>query len=376
MAALSGSDLASGLGCCLVSVLLFGSNYLPIKRYHVGDGLFFQFCLCGGIYLVGLSINHLHPYSDSPPPFQPLSALGGVAWCTGQLLVVPIVRLIGIAKGLITWGGTAILVGWTCGAFGLLGVRSEADGIHSWVLNILGLTLALSSLLVSLLLQPTVSSAHATLEEGLLSAESGGQNSIVGHTMPNGRSCSSVKTAAASPPPSGIDAWANSMSEGQQGALGVCLSVCSGLFYGTNFNGSQYVMDRAGSPAYPDASPHGLDYAPSQFTGIFLASTSYFGAYVACRHSSRRAWLRRELILPALASGVMWGVADALWFVANEKLGFVIAFPIILAGPGAVASLWGIFYLGELRGHRNYLLSAAVAVLVSAGAVLISLSKL
>ena len=45
------------------------------------------------------------------------------------------------------------------------------------------------------------------------------------------------------------------------------------------------------------------------------------------------------MVLPALASGIMWGVGDALWFVANEKLGFVVAFPIVLAGPGIVASL-------------------------------------
>jgi hypothetical protein len=28
-----------------------------------------------------------------------------------------------------------------------------------------------------------------------------------------------------------------------------------------------------------------------------------------------------------------------LWFVANEKLGFVVAFPIVLSGPGIVASI-------------------------------------
>ena len=69
-------------------------------------------------------------------------------------------------------------------------------------------------------------------------------------------------------------------------------------------------------------------------------------------------------------------VADALWFVANEKLGFIVAFPIVLAGPGIVASLWSIFLLGELRGTRNLLLTALVALLVVAGAACISLSRL
>ena len=66
------------------------------------------------------------------------------------------------------------------------------------------------------------------------------------------------------------------------------------------------------------------------------------------------------MVLPALASGIMWGVGDALWFVANEKLGFFVAFPIVLAGPSIVASLWGIFLLRELEGTRNFALTAIV----------------
>ena len=81
------------------------------------------------------------------------------------------------------------------------------------------------------------------------------------------------------------------------------------------------------------------------------------------------------MVLPALASGIMWGVGDALWFVANEKLGFVVAFPIVLAGPGIVASLWGIFLLRELEGTRNFVLTAIVAVLVVSGAACISASR-
>ena len=39
------SDLIVGLVCALGSVVLFGTNYLPVKRYDVGDGFFFQWCL-------------------------------------------------------------------------------------------------------------------------------------------------------------------------------------------------------------------------------------------------------------------------------------------------------------------------------------------
>ena len=152
------------------------------------------------------------------------------------------------------------------------------------------------------------------------------------------------------------------------------LALFAGLFFGTNFNGAQYVIDRAGSDDYLHSSTHGLDYVPSQFSGIFFASTLYFAMYAGCTRN--RPEINREVALPAVASGVLWGVADALWFVANEQLGFVVAFPIVLSGPGVVASLWGIFVLGELRGTRNLVLAALVSTLVAGGAVLISLSRL
>ena len=43
-----------------------------------------------------------------------------------------------------------------------------------------------------------------------------------------------------------------------------------------------------------------------------------------------------------------------------RELGFVVAFPIVLAGLGIVASLWGIFLLRELEGTRNFALTAIV----------------
>ena len=108
--ALSGtmSDAVVGIACALGSVALFGTNYLPVKRYDVGDGFFFQWCLCLGIWLVGLAVDLAHVNSAAPPPFEPLAVLGGVLWCTGQLTVVTIVQTIGIAKGLIVWGSTAM----------------------------------------------------------------------------------------------------------------------------------------------------------------------------------------------------------------------------------------------------------------------------
>ena len=273
-----------GLACAFGSVAFFGTNYLPVKKYDVGDGFFFQWCLCLGIWLVGVFIDLAHPYSSAPPPFQPLAMLGGAIWCTGQLAVIPIVQTIGIAKGLIIWGSTAMLAGWACGVWGLLGVSSQAEAVHSWALNLSGLALCLASLGVSLLIRPSVGDERPAakvapmLEEQLLPAADG---------------------AAALP------AWLRALDASQRPAVGVGLALGAGFFFGTNFNPSQYILDRAGSGAWRGASTHGLDYVHAQFSGIALASTLYFALYCAC--TGNRPLVLPRVALPALASGVMWG---------------------------------------------------------------------
>lgn len=283
---------AFGLACAFGSVLLFGTNYLLVKRYDVGDGFFFQWCLCLGIWLVGIAIDLVHPYSSSPPPFQPLAMLGGAIWCTGQLAVVTIVQTIGIAKGLIIWGSTAMLAGWACGVWGLLGVSSQADAVHSWTLNLWGLALCLASLGASLLLRPSVEGGDEQpaakvsplmLKEQLLPPADG------------------ASASAAGPP-----AWLRALDASQRSAVGVGLALSAGLFFGVNFNPAQHMLDRAGTAgAWRGASTHGLDYVHAQFSGIALASTLYFAIYCAC--TANRPLLLPQVALPALASGVMWG---------------------------------------------------------------------
>ena len=373
-------DDHTGLACALGSVLLFGTNYLPVKQYDVGDGFFFQWCLCIGIWLVGVCIDLLHP---KPPPFEPLAILGGIIWCTGQLAVVPIVQTIGIAKGLIIWGSTAMLAGWACGVFGLLGVSSQAAAVHSWALNVAGLVLCLASLAASILIRPSVSPGGGGGGGGgggrlqqrwqrLRQRAAARVQPLEQKLLAGIEDVPSLEGAPAIAAAIGPE-WLRRLSPPQRSAVGVGLALVAGLFFGTNFNPSQYVIDRAGTAAWPHASTHGIDYVHAQFSGIALASTVYFAVY--CAATRNRPAVLPQVALPALASGIMWGVADALWFVANEKLGFVVAFPIVFAGPGIVASLWSIFLLRELEGARNYLLTAVVALLVIGGGTCISLSR-
>ena len=116
-----------------------------------------------------------------------------------------------------------------------------------------------------------------------------------------------------------------------------------------------------------------LNYVFSHFTGILLTSTFYFAAYCAfkvCRGDAPD--VRRELVGPAFASGLIWGLSDICWFVANEALSFSVSFPLVTSGPGFVAAAWGIFVYGEISGAANFrVLGLAFVILVVACALIV-----
>ena len=61
-----------------IAVFFFGSNFLPVKQYETGDGMFFQLVLCLAIWSVGFIVN----WARNFPKFYALPMLGGVLWTT------------------------------------------------------------------------------------------------------------------------------------------------------------------------------------------------------------------------------------------------------------------------------------------------------
>lgn len=48
-----------GLAVALIGCVLFGSNFVVTKKFKTGDGVFFQWMLCSGIFFVGLVVRRL-----------------------------------------------------------------------------------------------------------------------------------------------------------------------------------------------------------------------------------------------------------------------------------------------------------------------------
>lgn len=103
------TDSTYGFVACVFAVLLYGSNFVPVKTIDTGDGkqcilasypskhrfyhlfwkavlfsgMFFQWVSCSAIWFVGLVVDIF----SHPSRVHPAAMLGGAIWATGKAYV-------------------------------------------------------------------------------------------------------------------------------------------------------------------------------------------------------------------------------------------------------------------------------------------------
>ena len=60
----------------------------------------------------------------------------------------------------------------------------------------------------------------------------------------------------------------------------------------------------------------------SHYSGICLMSSIIFGGYVIYKRNKPE--IHSISVMPAIISGMMWGIAQSSWLITNATLGFVI----------------------------------------------------
>lgn len=336
----------------LVSCVLFGSNFVPLKRIAVGDGVFFQFCMCNAIFMTSIPVLIIQKF----PTIHGLAFLGGALWCTGNMLCPIAIRLIGMGMGLLIWGAVSMIMGWASGTYGLFGLNKQ--DVSDPALNVAGVCVALVGLLVFLQVKPNDTSKDS---EGKQKAEwnplltpSEGDVEV---THKDDAHVVRLESTTAS----GIDSW----SPNTKRIVGLICAAIAGIFFGCSFDPSQYVIDNR-----YDGDDNSLNYVFPHFAGILMSSWFYTMCYCCYKYyNGEKPFVDAEIVLPASLSGIMWGIAQIAWFYANGELGFVVTFPMISSGPGFVGSLWGIFLFKEITGTRN-LTFLTTAFLITVGALL------
>jgi len=390
-------NLGLGFLCAAISVLGFGSNFVPVKKYEMGDGMFFQLTQALGIFTVGIVVQLIRGYQSV---FRPLAMLGGFLWCTGNCMSTPIIKCIGMALGLLIWGACNMITGWCMGEWGLFWVKKSDPPAYP-SLNVAGALIALVATSIYFFVKPADDSNEVEkLSNGY--KQIGEDTLITPHTLNSGprpitdhrktlksrmdrtdnkpenvlrQVVNSVEDPYLIHEDTAATSWIDNLNASQKRLAGVSMSVVAGVLYGSNFAPPTHLMDDQHSTDgnHLHNSPHGIDYVFSHFTGILLTSLTWFLVY--CWAMKNKPQINNRVILPGWLSGVLWGIADASWFIANDNLGLTTAFPIITTGPGLVASLWGVCIFGEVTGKRN-LIVLMVAFTISLIAVaLITLSK-
>lgn len=344
----------------LISVLGFGSNFIPLKKLKIGDGVFFQFCMCTAIFMTGIPVLIMQGY----PKIHGLALFGGFLWCTGNMLCPIAIRLIGMGLGLLVWGSVSMVMGWASGTYGLFGLKKQE--IKDPTLNILGVALAMVGLLIFLQVRTKDTSQDALEDHHHHHAA----NPLLHDDFeaPLDRKKELKKIADEEEDDGG---FIDSLSDGSKRILGLCCAVLAGVFFGTSFDPSQWVIDNR-----YDGDDEGLNYVFTHYCGILLTSWFYTICYCVYMYYGKKKepYVKAEIILPATISGVLWSAAEIAWFFANTQLGFTVTFPIISCGPGFVGSFWGIVLFKEITETRDFLVLGAAVLVTVPALIMVALS--
>ena len=166
---------SASLGYICAAVSIFGFGWTSDLSSGLRRGrIFFQWVLCLAIWCVGLVVYAIQGF----PTFQPGAMLGGAIWATGNIMCVPIIKILSLSLGLLIWGQTNMLIGWATRLFGLFGVVSQAHLTKNHGLNFLGVGLAIVALSLYIFIEPP-KDEDATQEDSNYAAAD--QESDTGH---------------------------------------------------------------------------------------------------------------------------------------------------------------------------------------------------
>jgi hypothetical protein len=250
-----------------------------------------------------------------------------------------------------------LTLGWASGHFGWFGLIPE--NVEKPILNYIGVTIACVSGIVFL--------AIRTMKPEEVIEDIEERQPILQSTSPPPVTTTSndapIETATIAVP---------STTNIYLRMIGCVLAIIAGVLFGFIFIPSTYIQDHP-YDAYQSASKNGLHYVFAMYSGIFFSSMFYYIVYIA--YKGNRPYLHTQSILPGIISGIMWGIAQAGFLVANSVLSQTISFPLVTIGPGTIAILWSIFYFKEISGRKNYVIIISGTLLRIISAVLIVLSK-
>ncbi|KAF1759493.1 hypothetical protein GCK72_015960 [Caenorhabditis remanei] len=298
-------DTTLGIVCAVVSAITFGSTYVPLKWFHKGDGLYFQWVQSLGQLLVGVTV----ALTTTPAPIHPIAMLSGMFYSIG-------------------------VVGWAVTRFGLF-ANPQQHPRSDW-LNILGVvTVCVGGAIYAPIkhIPSRVRPAPWSVEEDYKT------DPLVVQEV----SCT-------------------------RRIICLFLTIFVGFLYGNFLTPINYII--ANEPgSHQDVRAYILSYC----LGSFVTSTVIFFFYAIFKKNT--PLVNAELSMPSIVSGILYGIAVTTFFMANQHLDQVIAYPILSKAPGIIVSLWAIFLFKEIQGKKDIIQLYIGIGVTLLGIAFISLSK-
>ncbi|EYC41514.1 hypothetical protein Y032_0566g22 [Ancylostoma ceylanicum] len=310
-----------------------------------GKWFFVQWVECSVVLIVGFIINIIRGF----PQFEWVAAIGGVLYATGNVLCVPIVNGLGMGIGFLIWGSMQTIVGWSVARFGLFSWLAPTD-VKNDAMNYIGMVIVLVSGILFIFVKHGDHDSKAVSYEG----------------------DQTVNLNVESPPSPPIYKSSKPMIDKAQLLYKipyVLMTCVLAVLHGLMMTPIEILQQR--HPSHDEFKV--FDYTWSFYSTVFFFSTIYFFIYCIVRRE--KAYVDRELVIPAACYGLLWSSGMTFWFLSSHKLSQVVAYPITTRLPAIVSATVDVLIFKSITGRSNLLFLAAAIGIGIVGVVLIALSN-
>ncbi|GMR40490.1 hypothetical protein PMAYCL1PPCAC_10685, partial [Pristionchus mayeri] len=328
----------------VISVVAFGTVFVPIKKFEARDGTFVALMMGVGM-LIPCLVSSL---AYSTPTVFPLALISGLCYAIANSCSIFIMEQVGMAVGGLVWNVVTALSGWA---------------VARWVVEFL-------IRVTPLFVHKCVISRCGVLQDGLIFTF------VRSNPIPT-RPAPGFEAKHINNRPEGIGMPLSPAAKRERPPIkmrliGFVLALLCGLLHGNTPTPINYLRLQHAQGAQ-GLSPHNGAYMLSFAIGSILTSLSIFTISSLLRHN--RPFINVEIAIPSILGGILYGIAISFLFVSIENLDQAIGFPICSIAPGIVNTLWAIFFYKEIHGKANLSILGLAYIVTIAGIVIIALSK-
>ncbi|KAF4654082.1 hypothetical protein FOZ61_006064 [Perkinsus olseni] len=370
------ADVSFGVGilCTLLAAFFYGIQYVPCKQYTTFDGAVFQWFMCSGILWGGIVLQLILMLAfDWPGPQVILyGVLSGMLWGSANFLVIPLVRICGLALGFSLYHIINLSWGYCLSRFGLFGMDQDVGRIP--VLRDVGVFVLLASFVMLFWVEPEEAKATtAPLKTKERPSQSVRHKATAptqsDETSPMGQENDDDVEVVKSPTagqPSRKYLFGLSRVHAIKLA-GIALAIAAGVL--TAMNGWPYAL---WAQTQQGKDMMAVQFVFSQTIGIYAVSSIWYWLSSTIRQFAFKKRTNHSVIRPAFIAGLFWVIGDVNMLYGIDGIGYAAAYTLDAVGPVMVASVLSLLWFKEIKETRQRLWFTGSFVTQVAGCIMVA----